>query len=130
MQVWPHGVVLAAMMLAPVALFLLARRRRKGVDLQLGRAAVEDVKAGRPVTREQLVAFGVYAALNAVPRQGVVVSVLPGDRYEVQFADGSRLHATRSTRMWRRRRKVAAGDAVRVTVSPGDVCIIQQRLGH
>lgn len=127
MRLWPHGAVLALLALAGVALFLLSRRRRP-VDLQRTREALDAVSAGRPLTRKQLVAFGVHAALNAVEHRGVVAAVLPGDRYEVAFPDGSRLPAVRSTHMWQYRRKVAAGDAVRVTVSPGNVCIIQERL--
>src|SRR5689334_8776687 len=97
------------MVMAPVAVFLLSRRRRSGVGPDRARAAFEEVNAGLPLTRERLIAYGVHAALNAVERRGVVVSVLPGDRYEVAFADGSRLPAIRSTRMWRYRRKVGAG---------------------
>ncbi|GGM26396.1 hypothetical protein ACFFX1_16570 [Dactylosporangium sucinum] len=127
MRLWPHGAVLALLVLAGVALVLLSRRRRPA-DPQRTQEALDAVAAGRPLTRDQLIAFGVHAALNAVERRGVVAAVLPGDRYEVTFPDGSRLPALRSTRMWRYRRKVVLGDAVRVTVSPGDVCIIHQRL--
>ncbi|WP_330186404.1 hypothetical protein KZZ52_23780 [Dactylosporangium sp. AC04546] len=128
MRLWPHMAVLAVPVLAGVALVLLSRRRRP-MDPQLTREALDAVAAGRPLTREQLIAFGVHAALNSVEDRGVVAAVLSDDHYEVAFPDGSRLPAMRSTRMWRRRRKVTTGDAVRVAVSPGrEMCIIQERL--
>ncbi|GAA4261183.1 hypothetical protein [Dactylosporangium darangshiense] len=119
-------VLLALPVLAGVALFLLSRRRRPA-----SRVADADVlaaaAAGRPLTRDQLIAVAVHEAVNSVECDGVVTAVLPEDRYEVVFPDGRRLSATRSTRLWRIRRKVSAGDLVRVLVSSGGTCIILEQ---
>jgi translation initiation factor IF-1 len=120
-------VVLALPVLAGVALFLFSRRRRPA-----SRVADADVlaaaAAGRPLTRDQLIAVAVHEAVNSVECDGVVTAVLPKDRYEVVFPDGRRLNGTRSTRLWRIRRKVFAGDLVRCLVSSSGTCLILENV--
>ncbi|MET7394034.1 hypothetical protein ABZS66_11115 [Dactylosporangium sp. NPDC005572] len=128
MRLWPHVAVLALLILPGVALVLLSRRRR-GVDPQVTREALEAVAAGRPLTREQMIAAAVHTALNPVEARGVVTAVYSADHYEVVLTDGRRMPALRGDRMWHRRRKVTIGDPVLVRMSiGGESCIIRERL--